>query len=564
MPKTFRSTCILASIAGATLASAQPVTLWTNKTANRLNGMNGWSNVRALPDGDFVACTTVQEQSLDRKTVVRCWGPNGATRWTYENNAFNPNSVRLAVEPGGTVAVIDVDSTNAATVRRIDAQGVETDSAPASTDIHDFVAALDVAPDGKIYASLKLTVLWGFTYTLIAYRPDLTVRWSSSTLYDPHFVVLPNGRLAACGTDTVQTGAPLVIVFNTDGTEHARFQLNALSVPVDIAADSQNEVFVCDGLGKVHKFDGDLNALGNVQTDATSSEAKIAYHEPSDTLYVVDAESVDDLLVQGYSGALVQKWGHTEPENLSPFARIELELDRFGNALIGTTDESLDTFGDMKVFCFDPRGRSMWENALGTFQGTSESLTGLAVNSRLQVVAVGGTNDGLDDFGLAWRTTQYFHVPPDSATLRIGWRTAGNAASLAQEDGDEYTVCKFVVPNLTTRPIIYELDTEFPINDVNPNVTDVTLRARARASTPGLGIVLQLYNWQTGTWTVTNNDPLFTGIRSFTRTYTNVGRYFQSGTTRLKARIAVAPIGPVSTNAFCIATDLFEFQSNTQ
>lgn len=546
------------------MSSAQPVTLWTNKTANPLAGMEGWSNVRALPNGDFVACGTVQESAFDQKLVVRCWAPNGATRWTYEDNAFNPKSVRLAVEPGGTVAVVDVDSAKTATIRRLDGQGVETDRDAGSTDIQDSVAALEVAPDGKIYASMKLTVLWGFHYTLTAYRSDMTIRWSSSALYDPHFVVLPNGRLAAYGTDTAQTGAPLVIVFNTDGAEHARFQLNPLSYPVDIAADSQNNVFLCDGLGKVHKFDGDLNALGNVQTDATSSEAKIAFHEPSDTLYVVDADSVHDLMVQGYSGALVHKWTHVEPENLSPFARIELDLDRFGNALIGTTDESLDAFGDMKLFCFDPRGRPMWENALSTFQGTGESLNGLALNEKLQVVAVGGTNDGLDDFGLSWRTSQYFHVPPESATLRIGWRTAGNVASLAQEDGDEYTVCKFVVPNVTTRPIIFELDTEFPINDVNPNVTDVTLRARARANTIGLGIVLQLYNWQTGTWTVTNDDPLFTGIRSFSRTYTNVGRYFQSGTTRIKARIAVAPIGPVSTNAFCVATDLFEFQSNTQ
>lgn len=208
----------------------------------------------------------------------------------------------------------------------------------------------------------------------------------------------------------------------------------------------------------------------------------------------------------------------------------------------------------------------MWD-VVNTDTGDSdESVAALTINDQLQICVAGGTEDHANstDYGYGWRMSQFFHRSPDSATIRLGRLVQGNVASLDSDDGDEYQVCKFVVPNQLVRPIVVEFDVDLPIDNANPGVTTLELRLRERANTSGLAQWIQLYEWSTGAWTASPNYALSVTEQLFDVVFNNVAPCFESGTRHVRARIAVAPSGPVGVNLFCVALDQFEFRSNTQ
>lgn len=542
--------------------------MWTNETTNPTYMMRGWQDVVALPNGDFVTCGALEFSSSDRRGYVRCWGPGGGTRWTHDlnpTNMVNPLPQKLAVDPDGNIIVMGVDELNDPFIVKIGANGVELDrNANAGPSIQSEITNLVVAPDGKIYASMEINGFAGSVPTLASYGNSLGLRWSISDIHTADIEVSQNGNIVTCGNEQGQVLRARLVVLTPSGVEVGRANLTEFGAAYSLSTNNSNDIFVTDTSGQLHKFNGSV-ALVLTTILPFIEDSMVDYHEPTDTLYVTAIRISGEVDVAGYSSSLVQKWRKTTSPDAVSVNEFKTTLDRYGNLLVAATTDIV-TGRNFGAYCFDPRGRLMWSNELREFDTTTEEALALAVNNNLQLVVVGSTDgdDALHYHGLSWRTSQYFHAPPDDVTVRLGRRTAGDLESLVAEDGDNYTVCKFIVPNQQVRPIVVDFAADFPIGDASPGSTDLTVRARCSANTTGLGLWLQAYDWQAGGWTSSATDTLTTGVRSFVRSFPTIDKYLESGTQTLRARIAVAPTGPVSTFFYCINVDLLEFQSNTQ
>jgi hypothetical protein len=127
------------------------------------------------------------------------------------------------------------------------------------------------------------------------------------------------------------------------------------------------------------------------------------------------------------------------------------------------------------------------------------------------------------------------------ATIRLGRLNSGNLVSLIDDDGNQYEICKFLVPNQSTPPINVEFDSvvgaDYPANNIEFKVV-------SSATTTGLQQNVELWNWTNGTWDSSNlQNMLLTEQSSLTAGVS--GNHIQPATRQVRARVRVAVTGLV-------------------
>ncbi|MBL8065085.1 MAG: hypothetical protein JNM34_04410 [Chthonomonadaceae bacterium] len=137
------------------------------------------------------------------------------------------------------------------------------------------------------------------------------------------------------------------------------------------------------------------------------------------------------------------------------------------------------------------------------------------------------------------------------ATIRLGRLNSGNLVSLIDDDGNQYEICKFLVPNQSTPPINVEFDSvvgaDYPANNIEFKVV-------SSATTTGLQQNVELWNWTNGTWDSSNlQNMLLTEQSSLTAGVS--GNHIQPATRQVRARVRVAVTGLVLSSNWCVRLD---------
>lgn len=559
-------------LASPCLGFTQAATLWTNTTTDPLYAQPGWSDVLALRNGGFVVCGPIEDTATGTaRGIVRCWNAGGAVRWTYEfPDSGAPDDERpkkLALAPDGTIIMMGSrDSQQQEFIfARLDTQGNEIDHAVTTVNlVFNTTDVLDLVIDanGDLFAAVG-----SVNSEIVSFDQNFAFRWEDARVNFKDVALSAGGDLVACGNRFLGGAAEAWCVQLDDfGTLVWGTQFDAgtdITAP-GLATKSNGEVMVATNRGKIHRLSATGAILGSTQT-AIDYDHTLRYDEGTDTVVLAGTDfATRDTEISAFTGALASKWSVTRTATTA--SDFTMEMDRHGNTVVVISDDESGTNKNLKAFCYDVRGRLMWD-AANTGTGTSdESVKDIAISDQLQICVAGGSEDhsSATDYGYAWRMSQFFHRSPDSATIRLGRLAHGSVASLDSDDGDEYQVCKFIVPNQQVRPIVVEFDVDFPIDNANPGATTLELRMRARANTPNLGSWIQLYDWNTATWTTSANYVLTVNEQLYDVVFSNVAPYFENNTRHVRARVAVSATGPVSVSVFCIGIDQFEFRSNTQ
>ncbi|MBS1715770.1 MAG: hypothetical protein JST30_15695 [Armatimonadetes bacterium] len=576
MTTSIRNLCLAALAAMVpALASANAVTLWTNTTGDQTYGVPGWQNVLGMPGSNIVSCTTLDDGAGQCRAVVRSWGKDGGVRWTYEYpDPGAPDFERfykVCLMPDDTIVVAGNRSAgnfDELILARLDLHGNEIDRASiALSMMPGFNGINDLVVDGSGDLYLVASQSSSTNNRLVKVDGSLNLVWDAPVNAVHDIEVTATGKVAVCGYDLAGGGNydAEVALFDLNGAflgSHVLYT-DPFGDANELDSDSAGFLYVAGGNGHLYKFGPNGTLLWD-RASMSSYHTLVRYDERSDTVYFVGSNYFRDLELVGFAPDGTEKW-HTTRGAVIMGDDIHIELDPWGNVVVAATVDSSGTNSNMKAFCYSSKGEFQWGNETEGTGQTDEAARALAIDPKGRLTIVGGLTDANGDrFGHAWRTSQFFHDTPDSATVRIGRRASGNAASLTEDDGNEYVVCKFVVPNQSTRPIVVEFDTDFPVGDGVSDETDLRVRVRARANTIGLAQWIQLYDWQTGTWTASANYGLTLTEQQYDVSFPLAAPYFEPGTTHVKARIAVGVTGPVSVSLFCVAIDQFELRADSQ
>ncbi len=147
-------------------------------------------------------------------------------------------------------------------------------------------------------------------------------------------------------------------------------------------------------------------------------------------------------------------------------------------------------------------------------------------------------------------------VNPDSVAVRLGRLDAGNAASLANVDGNALRVCRFIIPNQQVAPVTVE------VNGTAPSSTASALEvvSLSRMTVNGLfSQTLDLFDWSIAGFSPVDfrTDSINTTYQTRSLNATgNVSRYIGAGNA-LVARYRIRQTGPAASPSWCSEHDQF-------
>lgn len=561
------------------LTMADATTLWTKTTANDTIG--GWQEVVAVSDGIFAGCATL-ESNGDYFATVRCWDENGTTLWTYQlpdpNGSYFDRLYRVRVAPDGTL--VAVGSSNRVQsgrddllLIRLDAQGTLIQSSCIATNANGVNGADDLAFDssGNLYISYSQT--GRAQYDFSKFSPTFSLLWHLETNQVLDAEVLPNGNVAVCGQVFPATVAiPFFAILAPNGT--TVFQQvwpgDTDCAAYDLATTSSSRVYVArtssSGVQRIDLYTGTGTLLGSTDVNAVLyASCQLAYHEQTDSLYFVGTEVGNNLRLFRFNGVGQEQWNRSRDVSIVGGVTL-LALDRFGNAVIASRLNP-GTNHNLAAWCFSVAGEQQWFNQLTGMDTTDEGPAGLAIDNQLRLVVAGrsypaGNPNGLNQ-GLLWRTSQFFNAKPSNMVLKCGLVSAGTLDSLGRDDGDELAIKRFAIRSTEVDYIKAEFDTQFPIGEANPGTTDFRFVIRARSNTPGMVGTVQLWDYNAGAWA--NTTPINLGVSEslLEIPVTNMSRYIQNGSRRVKARLYVAPQGAATPRNLTVRIDQIAWRSDT-
>lgn len=142
---------------------------------------------------------------------------------------------------------------------------------------------------------------------------------------------------------------------------------------------------------------------------------------------------------------------------------------------------------------------------------------------------------------------------PDSFSVKRGVQTGGNLASLGSIDNDELLVKNGLILNQLEYPVTVEFDATSP--RLAP--ASLELDATFRVSTVALAYVLDVYDFTVNTWDTIDvkAGPAPTVNTTFALTGSNVGRYVQAGTGKVRSRLRVKYPGLAVASSFTTRID---------
>lgn len=567
---TLRKYIVVAvALLASALSQASAYTLWTNVT-----GQAGrWQDTLALPGGGFVVCGYIYDgnNAGTHSAVVRCWNPDGTIRWTYEfpdPQGFTDESMdQLALAPDGSiVAAGGRDSFNTLLLVRLSVDGVEQDRAHRPLgQSYTHVTDLAIGPSGWVYVSLFDAA----TYTGVLKGLDSNFQsvWARTDEYISRIEVLPNGNLAAGGGGQLSGWFTLYDL----ATGITIGQTALMNRAKGLAVTPEGDCYVTEWSGDLHRFDrrGRLVWTRRQNRSWYNPLPCIVRGERGERNIVVAGTYPyyvpGSLNAACYDSAGNLLWQHDGVATESTL--WDVVSDRFGNTVFATTTLRDAGSSNMKSQCvaLDAKGRPQWTNDLTQFADGNEFFLYAAMDDRLRLCVSGNLDDAASSgsFGFGWRMSQFFFAPPDSDTVRQGRLDQGTVASLAWDDGDEYVLSQAIRAN-NQPPIVADFDTAFPINDVNPGTTTLSLYFRARRDANFTVMRVQVYDWRAKTWETQIEQLMLDYEYSYELNLTNIGRFFQPGTTNVRVRFAALRVGGNVGSRYRIALDRLYLRSDTQ
>ncbi|MBS1721906.1 MAG: hypothetical protein JSS66_02745 [Armatimonadetes bacterium] len=236
-------------------------------------------------------------------------------------------------------------------------------------------------------------------------------------------------------------------------------------------------------------------------------------------------------------------------------------LGQLGSSMIPTdlneSDAAVGTFfvdgGGSYGFLF--AGDQLYELPdICDYSGAGSSATPLKIADNGAIFAQDITSKVL-----FWPTHDDFRAP-DDLTVKLGRVNNGDAQSLADLDGDYLEVCKFVVPNSTTPPVIFEVGGTAP----NGLVWNVGSHAYSLANVMGqVEQKVDFYNWSSDSYdpSTERRFPMHTQYEfSDADVDQDPSSFIRGSDRRVQARVRVSTSGPVSGVNWCVRFDEFSFR----
>ncbi|MBS1721452.1 MAG: hypothetical protein JSS66_00430 [Armatimonadetes bacterium] len=175
-----------------------------------------------------------------------------------------------------------------------------------------------------------------------------------------------------------------------------------------------------------------------------------------------------------------------------------------------------------------------------------------------EILAMGSYNGQNDEFVIlvpVFSTT----VSVEAATVNLGWLQQGDVFSLNMADGDTFRVCKFVVPNQLTPPVMVTVAGHTPFSSLSSLRFVVLCKAVSAGSYQHK---LELFNFPNNAFDLVDvrTDTLSTDWSQLALQATgNVSRYRRADGL-IRGRYSVRSLGPGVLANWCVDHDLAEFQ----
>lgn len=559
---------------------AEATTLWTKTTSN--NSLSGWREIVALSNGTFAACSAIEENG-DYQATIRCWDEDGTTLWTYQlpdpTGIYNDRLYRLRIAPDGSL--LSVGASNRVQLSqsdllfiRVDVQGnlIQTNCVATNGSGVNAVDDLDFDSLGNLLVSYSQTGLGQYDFS--KFSPTFSLLWRVTTNQVLDVEVLDNGNIAVCGQVFPPTVAlPFFAILAPNGTTiYQRVYAGETDqFAYGLATASDSRVYVARTTGptdQIELYTGSGTPLGSISPDLVLYPGcQIAYHEATDSLFYGGAEyATNDLCLVRYNGIGQEQWRRRRGASIVG-GDVVLDLDRFGNPVLAAPINPQGTNHNMGAWCYSVAGEQQWFNQLNGTDTTDDKPRDLAVDNQLRLIIAGNSNpagnpNGLNQ-ALLWRTSQFFNAKPSNMALRCGQVFAGSLDSLGQDDGEELAIRRFAIRSTEIDYIKAEFDTQFPISEVNPGTTDLRFVIRARSNTTGVHGTVQLWDYNAAAWTNTTPITLGQSESALEIPVTNMSRYIQNGSRRVKARLYVAPQGAATPRNLTVRIDQIAWRSDT-
>lgn len=324
----------------------------------------------------------------------------------------------------------------------------------------------------------------------------------------------PDEWAFACWNDIVtvplntQTG--LGAWYDLDGNQVFGGTVQAIGQVADGTSDGQFNYTVASGsLWRCDRF----------WTSATplfpAAGSAVTYDPADDTFWIVETPSI------------VQK------------TRAGQDINRY----------SLNTAA--KGIAYDPKDGTLWTTFSGAQPGLFRQYD--KRGQLLQSYTKSGIEQGAEfNLALAPPTDR---LAPVSQTVNLGKVTAGNLASLAAEDGNAQTICKFFVPNQSS-PFVR---TVLNFVTTRPQFVDIHLGLRMRLS-PGTGGVFVVRGFlrdvvSTANVQVLNDKALTANYQTYMGFAPLPLPRFVGGGGAIQATVEVQQVGPSSVLLPCVDID---------
>lgn len=145
-----------------------------------------------------------------------------------------------------------------------------------------------------------------------------------------------------------------------------------------------------------------------------------------------------------------------------------------------------------------------------------------------------------------------------TATVERGAVASGSAADLGAADDRYFVVKRGPGASANDDPLRVVLKG----NSLWQDISKLSLKVQAKASTTGLQLSLELYDFVAGAWVQKQTAALTGSDVDFSLAGTNVDRFVQTGTKEIRARLVARAGGPVGNAAWEVSFDSAYWEAN--
>jgi choice-of-anchor B domain-containing protein len=145
-----------------------------------------------------------------------------------------------------------------------------------------------------------------------------------------------------------------------------------------------------------------------------------------------------------------------------------------------------------------------------------------------------------------------------SATIERGAAVSGSVADLENADNQYFVLKRGPAASANDDPLRLVLSGPSLWQDISK----LSLKVQAKASTTGLQLSLELYDFAAGAWVQKQTAPLTGSDVDFALDGTNVDRFVAPGSKEMRARLVARPGGPVGNAQWQVSFDSAYWEAN--